>query len=396
MRTDDRDPSIPQLRVDTPAPSYALAGVLLLLLSGCGEARPPAATKPPQVVVAEVSQGAVPIAMSFPGTVKAVRLVHVIPHVSGYIDTRYFTEGADVKEGDPLYLIAPQPFEATLDQYQAQLVKDQSNVDYWSKEVERYTEAVKNRAVSQEQYNQTLTKAQEARATLDQTEAQIDNAKIDLGYTRIVAPFDARAQQTRLYEGDLANEYQDVLTTLVQMDPVHVIFNLTRRELAEIQEMEHTGVIAPAREHARVELALPDGSTYPHTGKLDFVSAHVDSSTDNLTLRAVVPNDFSETREGTLVPGQYVPVRLILGQKPDALLIPKAALLETQSGKHVLVVNGNDKVESRPVQVGSSYEGRWIIESGLDKGERVIVEGLQKVRPGTTVTVEPKSRPSST
>jgi membrane fusion protein (multidrug efflux system) len=283
-----------------------------------------------------------------------------------------------------------------LDQYQAQLVKDQSNVDYWSKEVERYTEAVKNRAVSQEQYNQTLTKAQEARATLDQTEAQIDNAKIDLGYTRIVAPFDARAQQTRLYEGDLANEYQDVLTTLVQMDPVHVIFNLTRRELAEIQEMEHAGVIAPAREHARIELALPDGSTYPHAGKLDFVSAHVDSSTDNLTLRAVVPNDFSETREGTLVPGQYVLVRLILGQKPDALLIPKAALLETQSGKHVLVVNGNDKVESRPVQVGSSYEGRWIIESGLDKGERVIVEGLQKVRPGTTVTVEPKSRPSST
>jgi membrane fusion protein (multidrug efflux system) len=140
---------------------------------------------------------------------------------------------------------------------------------------------------------------------------------------------------------------------------------------------------------------LPDGSAYPQAGKIDFVSAQIDPTTDSLTVRAVVPNDFSQGRDGALVPGQYVPVRVILGEQPDALLIPQAALMQTQAGNQVLVVDQDDKVASRKVEVGPAYQGQWVIESGLKEGERVIVEGLQKARPGVVVAPKPMAAESA-
>ena len=368
---------------------------LLLSLPGCdaGSGSSAAAPPPPKVTVAEVTEGSVPIAMQFSGTVRSVKTVEIVPRVSGYIEKRSFVEGAEVKTGDPLYQIDPRPFQAALDQLNAQLAVNQANSTYWGDEAKRYAEAVRSGAVSAQQYEEAITKQQEAQANIQETQAEIVNAQLNLSFTDINAPFDGRIQQTLRYEGDLVDAYQDTLTSLVQIDPVYVIFNVTRRELFEIQAMQVQGLVQKLEESAKIELTLPDGSAYAQQGKLDFISSQIDPTTDTLTFRAVIANDFSHSSEGDLVPGQYVPVRMVLGERPDALLVPKPALLETQAGQQVYVVDKDNKVVSRMVEVGQPYEDHWVIKSGLEKGERVIVEGLQKVRPGSVVDAVPAQAP---
>jgi membrane fusion protein, multidrug efflux system len=390
--------SMPATRPRSTAhPIPALVGSLLLL-AGCDDSsstKAAATAPPPEVVVAEVTQGTVPVVMAFSGTVEAVRTVEIIPRVSGYLEKRYFEEGTDVKAGAPLYQIDPRPFQAMVDTYAAQLELDQANQAFWKNEAERYGKAVESGAVSQEQSNEATSKWEQAQAAVAKTQAQLDDAKLDLGFTNITAPFDGRVQQTREHPGALVDQYRDVLTTLVQMDPVHVIFNVTRRQLYEIQTMRLAGKTPRFEADAKVEVLLPDGSAYPQAGKIDFVSAQIDPTTDSLTVRAVVTNDFSQGRDRALVPGQYVPVRVILGEQPDALLIPQAALMQTQAGNQVLVVDQDDKVASRKVEVGPAYQGQWVIESGLKEGERVIVEGLQKARPGVVVAPKPMAAESA-
>jgi RND family efflux transporter MFP subunit len=364
---------------------------LLLLAQGCDDRAASSVAPPPQVVVAEVTRGSVPIVMQFSGTVRSVKTVEIIPRVSGYIEKRSFIEGADVKQGDALYLIDPRPFQAALDQLTAQLTLDQANLEYWSEEAKRYAEAVKTGAVSAEQYNEAVTKQSEAQATVAKTQAEIVDAKLNLSYTDIMAPFDGRIQQTRLYEGDTANAYQDTLTSIVQVDPVYVMFNLTRRDLFEIQTMQANGLVGDLAASAKVEILLPNGSTYDKQGAIDFISSQIDPTMDSLTFRAVIGNDFSHSKEGELVPGQYVPVRLIVGEQPDVLLIPQVALLENQAGQQVLVVDKDNKVESRSVQIGAAFKNQWVVKEGLKEGEQVIVEGLQKARPGAVVDATPEA-----
>ena len=368
----------------------AALGLLPALLAGCDDKSSEgaaAAPSPPEVVVAEVTTGSVPIVMQFSGTVESVRAVDIIPRVSGYLEKRYFEEGADVKAGAPLYQIDPRPFQDAVDSHTAQLALDQANATYWKSEAERYSEAVKTGAVSQQQYNEATSQSEQATAAVNRTQAQLASAKLDLSFTNITSPFDGRIQQTREHPGALVDAYQDVLTTLVQVDPVYVIFNLTRRQLYEIQTMQLEAPHFAA--NAKVEVLLPNGEPYEKAGKIDFVSAQIDPTTDSLTVRAVVPNDFSRGVEGILVPGQYVPVRVILGEQPDALLVPKSALMQTQAGDQVLVVGQDDKVTSRTVEVGQVFQGHWVIRSGLQQGERVIVEGLQKAKPGSVVAPKP-------
>jgi membrane fusion protein (multidrug efflux system) len=328
----------------------AALSLLPALLAGCDDKSSggaAAAPSPPEVVVAEVTEGAVPIVMQFSGTVESVRAVDIIPRVSGYLEKRFFEEGVDVKAGAPLYQIDPRPFQDAVDSHTAQLALDQANAAYWKSEAERYSEAVKSGAVSQQQYNEATSQSEQATAAVNRTQAQLNSAKLDLSFTNITAPFDGRIQQTREHPGALVDQYQDVLTTLVQVDPVYVIFNLTRRQLYEIQTMQLDAPHFAA--NAKVEVLLPNGEAYEKDGKIDFVSARIDPTTDSLTVRAVVPNDFSHGAEGLLVPGQYVPVRVILGEH-DELLVPKTALLQTQAGDQVLVVGKDDKSSARAIR----------------------------------------------
>ena len=370
---------------------------LPLFLAGCDSQSQSSAAAPPtpQVTFAEVTQAPVPIVMRFSGTVRSVRTVQIIPRVSGYIKERFFTEGTTVKQDDRLYQIDPRPFQAALDQLNGQLQVNQANLSYWNDEAQRYSEAVKTGAVSAQEYDEAVTQQQEAAAQVTQTQAEITNAKLNLEFTDITAPFDGRIQQTLLFVGDLADAYQDTLTSLVQVDPVYVIFNITRRDLFEIQAMQVQGLVKDLQKTAKIELTMPDGKEYQQQGKLDFVSSEINPSTDTLTFRAVIPNDFSHSEEGDLVPGQYVPVRMVLGEQPDAVLMPKAALIETQAGQHVFVVDKDNKIVSKNVVIGQPFKDQWVVKSGLGKGEKVVVGGLQKVRPGQTVEAKPAKAPES-
>ncbi|MGW8221773.1 MAG: efflux RND transporter periplasmic adaptor subunit [Syntrophobacteria bacterium] len=372
-----------------------IGSVLILLLTGCGDkSKEKTAPPPPTVTVTEVAQHKIPIVMEFSGTITSVKTVDIIPRVSGYIEKRYFEEGTFVKEGDPLYLIDPRPFQARLDAHKAQLKSDQASLAYWENEAARYQRLAAQGAASQEKKEGALTKLNETRAAIEKDKADIENARLELSFTRIMAPFSARIQETRINVGNLVQQQRDVLTTLVQMDPIYVIFNLSRNQVYQIQLLKRQGKLFSVEE-MKVELLLPDGSGYPEQGKVDFISFRINPTTDSVTVRAVFPNKHIGSGDYDLIPGQYAPVRLILGENPDALLIPETALVETQAGTHVFVVGKDNKVESRKVVAGSSYKQQRVINEGLKLGESVIIEGVQKVRPGMAVKPEAASPPKT-
>ena len=372
---------------------FAALGLLILLMVGCDGKTKKQAVKPPppHVAVAEVVQGKVPIVMEFSGTIKALKTVDITPRVSGYIEKRYFEEGTIVQEGDPLYLIDPRPYKARLDAYMAQLKLDRAALAFWEKETKRYESLVKQGAASREKTEGTLAKRDEMLAKVEKDKADIENSALDLSFTKITAPFNGRTQETRINVGNLVQQQRDVLTTLVQMDPIYVVFNISRNQVYEIQKQKRQGKVLPVEE-MRAEVLQPDGSKYPHEGKINFISFRINPTTDSVLVRAILPNTKSGDVGGyDLIPGQYAPVRLILGEDANALLIPQPALVESQIGKQVFVVNAENKVEVRNVEVGRSYQNQWIIQKGLKKGEKVIVEGTQKVQPGVVVNPKPYS-----
>ncbi len=370
----------------------ATACALLLLLAGCAEKPTETAVKPPppDVRVAAVTQEKVPIVMTFSGTVKSIKSVDIIPRVSGYIEERHFEEGTFVKEGDPLYLIDPRTYQATLDAQQAQLKEHEASAAFWKSEEKRYTYLAKKGAGSVEDKEKAIAKRQMVLADIDKDKANIETAKLDLSFTNITAPFSGRIQDTQINVGQLVHMQQDVLTTLKQIDPIYVVFNVSRRQVYKIQRLKREGLTFDSWKDFLVEVKLPDGSFYEQQGRLNFVSAQIDPSTDTMEYRAQFPNPFDDQSQVTLIPGQYVPVRMTVGEDPNTLLIPGPALVESQVGTQVYVVNKDNKVESRKVEVGRSYKQQWIIKKGLEKGERVIYDGVQKVRAGVVVNIKDK------
>jgi len=357
---------------------------LMLSLAGCEKPKQKPQMPPPGVVVSEVKQETVPIVMEVAGTVQPVKTVKIVPRVSGYIFERNFTEGTNVTEGDPLYLIDPRPYQAKLDSLKAQLEQDQASLIFWTSEAERYTRLAKQGAGSVEDKEKAIARKAEVTGSIDADKANIENAELDLSFTKITAPFSGRIQDTLAYVGDLVHKQETELTTVVQIDPIYVISNISREQVYRVQQLQKQGLAPTAENEFSAELVMPDGSIYSHQGTLNYISALIDPSTDTLKVRF----EFQNPKQGdqrSLIPGQYIPLRMIVGHQPDALLIPEKALLQTQEGTHVFVVDKDNKVEKRMVTTGASHKQQWIVKKGLKKDERVIVEGLQKVRPGMEV-----------
>lgn len=351
---------------------------------GKAKAPPP----PPEVVVAEVKQETIPIIMQFSGTVKAVRVVNIVPRVSGYVEKRSFDEGKFVKEGDSLYVIDPRPFQAKLDAAQSELQKSEAGAAFWKAEKERYTKLAKQGAGSVEDKEKAVARYAEMLSTISKDKADVENASLDLEYTNVTAPFDGRMEQTQVHPGANVERQKTVMTTLVQLNPIYVVFNMSRRQGAEIQDLQKTGMAPEKLEAFEASVTLPSGDVYPHKGHLDFASAQVNPDTDTLTVRAVFPNDAKSPNEIALIPGQYVPLDLVAGHQPDAVLIPQPALVQSQIGAHVFVLGKDDKVELRRVEVDRGYEQQWVIAKGLKKGEKIVVDGVQKIRSGMTVKIK--------
>ena len=365
---------------------FIAACSLLLGLAGCGKPEPKPPMPPPGVVVSEVKQETVPIVMDVAGTVQPVKTVKIVPRVSGYIFERNFTEGSNITEGDPLYLIDPRPYQSKLDSLKAQLEQHQASLKYWTSEAARYTRLSKQGAGSVEDKEKNIARKAEVTASIDAAKANIENAELDLSFTKITAPFSGRIQDTLAYVGDLVHKQETELTTVVQIDPIYVISSISREQVYRVQQLQKQGLAPTAENEFSAELVMPDGNIYSHQGTLNYISVLIDPSTDTLKVRF----EFQNPKQGdqrSLIPGQYIPLRMIVGHQPDALLIPEKALLQTQEGTHVFVVDKDNKVEKRMVTTGASHKQQWIVKKGLKAGERVIAEGLQKVRPGMAVKV---------
>ena len=362
----------------------AMLVVLFVVVVGCHREED-AAPPPTEVVVTEVKQESIPIILNLNGTLRAVKAIDIIPRVSGYIEERYFEEGAFVKEGDPLYLIDPRPYKAALAGYRAQLAKSRADLRFLDIRAKRYTALADAQVASLEQRDEAVSQAAEMRAQIQLDLANIENAKLDLGYTLIKAPFDGRIQQTQINKGQLVTAQQTILTQLVQIDPMYAIFSLSRAEMFHIQERNVGGIASQDVAQFKAQIVLPNGEIYPREGVLDFLGTQIDPTTDMLEARAVFPNVIDETDNMVLIPGQYVPVRMIVGQQADAIVVPEQTVMQTQAGRHVFVVNAQNEVEERKVEIDRAYRGDYVIASGLRPSERVILRGLQKVKPKAKV-----------
>ncbi len=361
-------------------------GLFALLLAGSEEkkqAAPP--PPPPEVPVVEAAQEKVPIALEASGTVTAVKNVEIIPRVSGYIFERYFTEGTFVEEDAPLYLIDPRPFEDTLDRLKAELEGQKATYEFWQSEEKRYSKLAKQGAASVEDAEGARAKMLATEAEIAATKVKIRNAELDVSYTKINAPFYGRIQQTRINVGNLVQKERDVLTSLVQMDPIYVVFHLSRSQVFKVQQLIRAGATFAIKDMV-VEVVLPDGQMYGKKGKVNFVSTEIDPTTDSMTVRGILENPKRPNFDDfDLIPGQYAPVRFTIGETPDALVIPQTAVVETQAGTHVYVVGADNKAEHRAIELGRTHGTKRVVTEGLNPGEKVVVAGVQKVRAGTEV-----------
>lgn len=362
--------------------------VSLALISGCGKSKALPALSTPEVGVIKVEKQTIPMFDEFSGTVASVRTVNIIPRVSGYIDKCYFTEGSLVKEGDPLYLIDPRPFQAKLDAAQAQLKLDNAQLAFAQTEVDRYTLLAKNQATSVEKMQEVVSKRDQLVAAVEKDKADVATAQLNLSFTAINAPFTGHIQKMNIDVGNLVTAQQDVLTALIQMNPIYVNFALSRAKSYNFQKLKRDNKLFP-QDKMFIKLSLPDGSEYSETGKIQYVSYLIDSSTDCVTVRGVIPNRSDKKHDYTLIPGQYVPVKFVCGENTEALMVPQTAIVESQLGQQIYVVDAADKVEARSVVLGSRQGSLCEIKTGLKAGENVVTQGVQKIRSGIKVKTVP-------
>ena len=363
--------------------SYLLL-VCLFLAAGVGcskkEAPPP---PPPEVLVAEVVQKDVPIYIELVGSTLGSQDVEIRARVEGFLISINFTEGAFVQKGQLLYKIDPKPFEAALDQAKANLATAQAGLEKTNNDVARYQPLFARQAVSKQELDNALSAQQAARAQVDAHKAAVAQAQLDLGYTNIASPVDGVIGTTQRKVGSLVGRGESTLLNIVsQLDPI--LFRCSIAE-AEYLRLARRGGQEPkaAQKQANVELILADGTIFSHKGRLDAIERAVDPTTGTLTGQFAFPNP-----DRLLRPGQYGKARLATEVKEGALLVPQLAVQERQGLYSVMVVKPDATVEQRTVKAGERVGNLWIIDSGVKPGEKVIVEGLQKVQPGAKVVAK--------
>ena len=353
----------------------ALMSILAVavFLAGCQEEAAPPAQQKPTVGVVTLQAEPFAVTTDLPGRTRAYRIAEVRPQVNGIIQKRLFTEGSEVKAGQQLYQIDAAVYEATLKSAQASLASSKSLAD-------RYAELVKDQAVSKQAYD-------EARAASLQAEAELERARIDLRYTKVLAPISGRIGRSAVTEGALVSNGQaQELATIQQLDPIYVDVTQPARDLLALRRDLAEGRLQKAGENAaKVTLKLEDGSDYGHEGKLEFSEVTVDPGTGSVTLRAVFPNP-----DKVLLPGMFVHAQLVAGLKSEAILVPQQGVTRNTKGEPTaMVVNAENKVELRQIKTERAVGNRWLVGEGLQPGDRVITEGLQFIQPGVEVEVAP-------
>ncbi|WP_420213859.1 efflux RND transporter periplasmic adaptor subunit [Janthinobacterium fluminis] len=372
-------------------PSRRVAGTLAavcatLIVAGCNKApagAPPA--KVPEVGVFTVTTQALSMTTELPGRTAAYQVAEVRPQVGGLIQKRLFVEGADVKAGTALYQIDPASYQAAYNAAKAALNKAKANLLTSGPKVARYKELVAIEGVSRQDYDDAVAASEQAKADVESATAALEAASINLRYTNVFAPIGGRIGRSNVTPGALVTANQaTALTTVQQLDPIYVDVTQSSNDLLRLKREMDSGSLKKAGSgQARVTLLLADGSKYAEAGKLQFSDVSVDPGTGNVTLRALFPNP-----KGDLLPGMYVRAVLENGLNDSAIVVPQQGVTRNPKGQATaLVLNPEGKVEQRILTTARTLGDKWLVTSGLAAGDRVIVEGVQKVKPGAQANV---------
>jgi len=366
----------------------AAAVLAAAALTACGDKKAAApgagAPPPPEVAVVTVQPGVVELSTELPGRLEASRVAEVRARVAGILQKRLFTEGSDVKAGQPLFTIDPATYEAALQSAQAQLAQAEAALANASATAARDKPLVAAKAISQQTYDADVAAEKAAAAQVAAGQAAVRTASINLGYASVTAPISGRVGRALVTEGALVGQGEATqLATIQQIDPLYLNVTQTAAEVMKLRQQLAAGKLARDAQGATVEVALEDGSVYPLKGHLLFTDVSVDPATGEVLLRATVPNP-----RHALLPGLFVRARLAQAQIGNAVLLPQQSVTRGATGDTVMVVNADGGIAPRPVKVAGQQGGNWIVTDGLKSGEQVMVEGLSKVMMGAK-TVKP-------
>ena len=386
----------PTFSLPSPRTSGAIAVLCAtVIMAGCSKKQdgPPPQQQAPQVVVFTVNPAALPIMADLSGRTNAYEVADVRPQVGGIIRKRLFVEGADVKAGTPLYQIDPSTFQASANSAKAALAKARANLLTAGPKAARYKELVAIEGVSRQEYDDAVASYEQAKADVESATAALESANINLRYTTVTAPISGRTSRSTVTAGALVTAGQaDALTTVQQLDPIYVDVTQSSTDLLRLRRQLADGSLKKSGDgQAKVNLVLPDGTKYSQEGKLQFSGVSVDPTTGNVVLRALFPNP-----KGELLPGMFVRAQLETGIDEKAITVPQVGVSRNQKGEATaMILNKENKVEQRVLTTNGTVGTNWLVTSGLAAGDRVIVEGLQKIKPGAPAVAVPAAAPAA-
>ncbi|MBJ9171200.1 efflux RND transporter periplasmic adaptor subunit [Citrobacter koseri] len=362
-------------------PSFII--ISAALLAGCNDQGDTQAhPAEPQVTVHVVESAPLAVTTELPGRTTPFRIAEVRPQVSGIVLKRNFTEGSDIEAGQSLYQIDPATYQADYDSAKGELAKSEAAAAIAHLTVKRYVPLVGTKYISQQEYDQAIADARQADAAVIAAKAAVESARINLAYTKVTSPIRGRIGKSSVTEGALVTNGQATeLATVQQLDPIYVDVTQSSSDFMRLRQSVEQGSLHKDNTRSNVELVMENGQAYPLKGTLQFSDVTVDESTGSITLRAVFPNP-----QHTLLPGMFVRARIDEGIQPNAILVPQQGVTRTPRGDAiVMLVNDKDQVEARDVIATQAIGDKWLISKGLQPGDKVIVSGLQKARPGEQV-----------
>ncbi len=357
-----------------------------LELAGCGKAPPPAHSAPQEVGVVRVHAEAVPLTREVVGRLSPVRTADVRARVAGILLKRLYREGSEVREGQPLFQIDPAPLRAALDAALAQLAQAQANAKNAHVTAERNRQLIPSGLISRSDVDTSNANERSTAASVKQAEANVEAARINLGYATVTAPISGRSGQQQVTEGALVGQGEaTLLTTIEQIDHLYVNFDRPADEILRLRDEERTGdVTLVEHDKAHLQIILPNGQTYPEIGTVDFADVTVDPTNGAIAFRGIIANP-----DRLLLPGMFVNIRLIIGSQNHAFLVSQTAVRRDAAGAYVEVVGSDGRVAQKRVRAETMLGTNWVITQGLEDGDQVIVEGVDKVKPGTLARAVP-------